>query len=463
MQEYYIYKLKNLDLQDRLKRFPPDFKFNTDFAYLIMYFVIEQMANRIEKSKFSDIYEAYNSLDSKILQSYIHDYRNHIRYLGENFPNIGNIFERRPYDKGRCYSYRFRPYYRDKQLEPYLITDKYLIKKLRNKNQLTISYEVQKNCSFLLDYFDVKRLTIQFQEALDLNADKLEEEGNVKKYLSNALKILKIKNGNYYMSHNPESDGRFHSNITGFPKDFREFLRYDGEKMVEIDISASVPTFLYYNLINYQSTTKHIESIINKKSYYIHYMLVKDVAIPDNKEIQEFGAKILGGELYASFTPRLEEFYGTLDDTYRQWQWNEFFFPENSFKNYLKKPRPKKPSLKESKNAMLSMFNAKSGLFDLEELSFKCQYPTIFEFLKSFKKPNHKYFSQLTLQTESYFMLNIIARRLSNKFRKKIPFFTLHDCIVTTESNLNNVFEFMRTTFEAELGFLPVLNDKVWE
>jgi hypothetical protein len=342
-----------------------------------------------------------------------------------------------------------------------LITDKILIKKLRKKNQLTISNDVQKNCIFLLDYFNPKRLTIQFQDALDLNADKLEEEGNMKKYLGNAFKILKIKNGQYYMSHNPETDGRFHSNITGFPKDFREFLRYDGEKMAEIDISASVPTFLLYNLINYQSTNKHIESIINKKSYYIHYMLVKNVASPNNKEIQEFGAKILGGELYASFTPRLEEYYA-LDDTYKQWQWNEFFFPENSFKNYLRKPRPRKPSLKDSKNAMLSMFNAKSGLFDLEELSFKSQYPTIFEFLKSLKKPNHKYFSQLTLQTESYFMLNITARRLSNKFKKKIPFFTLHDCIVTTESNLNTVFEFMKTTFETELGFVPVLKQKAW-
>lgn len=462
MQEYHIYKLKNLDLQDRLNLFPPDFKFNIDFGYLLMHFVIEQMANRIEEGKNADIYAPFNPLDSKILKSYRPDYRNHIRYLCDNFPSIGNIFERRDYYKGKCYSYRFRRYYRDRQLEPYLITDEILIKKLRKNNQSKISYEVQKKCPYLIDYFDKNRLTIQFQEALDLNADMLEEEGNMKKYLSNANKILKIKNGKYYMTHDPETDGRFHSNITGFPKDFRKFLRYDGEKMAEIDISASVPTFLYYNLINYQSTTKHIENIINKKSYYIHYILTKNAVYPDNKDIQEFGAKILGRELYASFTPKLEEYYA-LDDTYKQWQWNEFFFPENSFKNYLRKPRPRKPTLKESKNAMLSMFNAKSGLFDLEELSFKNLYPSIFEFIKAFKKPKHNYFSQLTLQTESYFMLEIIARRLNNKFKKKIPYFTLHDCIVTTESKLSTVLDFMETTFKAELGFQPVLSQKAWD
>ena len=129
--------------------------------------------------------------------------------------------------------------------QPLLFYDKILIKKLRKNNQPKISEEAQKKCPFLIGYFDEKRLTIQFQEALDLNADMLEEEGNIKKYLSSAFKILKIKNGKYYMSHDPQTDGRFHSNITGFPKDFRKFLRYDGEKMAEIDISASVPTFLY--------------------------------------------------------------------------------------------------------------------------------------------------------------------------------------------------------------------------
>ena len=240
-------------------------------------------------------------------------------------------------------------------------------------------------------------------------------------------------------------------------------MRYDGEKLAEIDISASVPTFLLYNLLNYQFSTNHIEYIINKKSYYIHYMLVKKATSPVITEIQKFRDEILEGKLYASFKPKLEEHYKALDDSYHQWQWNEYFFPEESFKNYDRKPRPKKPTLKESKNAMLSMFNSKNGLFDLEELSFKSEYPCIFEFLKSLKKPNHKYFSQVTLQTESYFMLNIIARRLSNKFKKRIPFFTLHDCIVTTESKLNTVFEFMRITFYTEMGFVPVLNSKSWD
>lgn len=65
------------------------------------------------------------------------------------------------------------------------------------------------------------------------------------------------------------------------------------------------------------------------------------------------------------------------------------------------------------------------------------------------------------LQLESYFMLKIVARRLKNKY-KKTPFFTLHDCIVTTQSKVDDVLEFMSSSFKTELGFLPVLKLKHW-
>lgn len=461
MNEYYIYKLKNIDLKERVKHFSPDFDFNIDFGYLIIHFIIQSMTYRIDR-KYSDIYKSFNPLSSTILQGYNRDYRNHIRYLGENCPSIGNILERKNYGEGHSYSYRLRPFYHNVQLEPYLITDKFLNRKLKSNNLKDVSDEIKSNCDFLVEYFDPRYLTIELQEALDLNSDKLEEKGNMRNYLVNAFKMLKIKNGDYYMSHNPQTDGRFHSNITGFPKEFRHFLRYKGENFAEIDISASVPTFLFYFLKNYKSdSSSHIKNIVKNKEYYNHYMLVKNSIALDNIEIHDFGNKILLGKLYSDFQSKIKEFY-ILDDTYSQWQFNEFFFPEQSFINYVKIPRPKDPTLFESKNALLSMLNAQNGIFKLEELSFKNSYPTVFEFIKSFKKGNHVNFSHLMLQMESYFMLGIIARRLSNKFKKKLPFFTLHDCIVVVESKIELVYDFMEKVFEKELGFIPMMKIKNW-
>lgn len=461
MKEYYIFKLKNINLQDRINRFPPNFDFNIDFGYLIIHFIVQGMAYRID-GKYLDVYKPFNPLSSTLLQWYNRDYRNHIRYLGENYPSVGNILERQNYREGRSYSYRLRPFYHNVQLEPYLLTDKILKRKFLSNALKDVSAEIKKNCNFLVDYFDSKKLTIDFQEALNLNSDKLEEEGNLKNYFSNAFKILKIKNGEYYMSLNPLTDGRFHSNITGFPKQFRKFLSYNGEKLAEIDISASVPTFLFYFLRNYNyNSSSHIKNIIKNKEYYNHYMLVKNSVRLDNIEIHSFGNKILTGLLYPDFQLKLREFHA-LEDTYHDWQFDEYFFPQLSDASYSKKPRGKELTLREAKSALLSMLNAKNGTFNLEEISFKDSFPTILKFVKSFKRGNHLNFSRLMLQMESYFMLNIIARRLSNKFKKKLPFFTLHDCIVVLESDIDIVYDFMTRVFETELGFIPAMKTKSW-
>jgi hypothetical protein len=467
MTEYNILKLKNINIEERLKQFPPQQgnltakDFNIDFAYLIIYFVLQQMANRIEKNLYANLYDEYNRLDSKILESYNKNYRFHIRYLCENFPNIGNVFERDNYSEGRCYGYRLRHFYHWKQVEPYVITDRLLVKKLNKNNMLLLKPEVEKNFEFLTEYFNPKRLTIQFQDALNHNSDLLEEKGNMKNYLVNAFKILKIQNGTYYMSHNPKTDGRFHSNITGFSKEFRPFLRYDGEIISEIDISASVPTFLFYLISNYKYSNSKLDRVINNtKSFYYHYMFSKEAVSIDNKEIQDFGNNILSGTFYESFIPLLEEFYKA-DGTFHQWQYEEYYFPQDSYKNYFKKPFPQTVTKDYAKNVILKMLNAKNKTFLYEEIAFKSLYPTIFEFVSKIKEKHHEDFSHLMLQIESFFMLKIVGRRLKNKF-KKVPFFTLHDCICTTESNLNLVNEFMRATLTSELGFIPVIKSKHW-
>lgn len=462
MSKYYIYKLKNIDLHERVKRFPPDFKFDFDFAYLVMHIILKQMALRIEKEKDFNVYKTFNPLSSTVLQSLHRKYNEHIRYLGENFPSIGNIFERMNYSEGRSYSYRFRKYYHYQQLELYELKNLTLLKKLKAQDSLKLSDSVTKNCSFLVGYFNRNRLTIKLQEALDFNSDELEKEGNIKKYLSNAFKILNIQNGKYYMTNKPETDGRFHSNITGFSKKFRKFLRYDGENLAEIDISASVPTFLLYLLSNLQDSTIHIDKIIKNKYYYNHYMLVKNAVSIDLTEINEIKTNMLNDTLYCRFLDELIN-YNVLDDTYHQWQFNEYYFPECSFINYDKNPNLKNNLNKAlAKKAFLSMLNSKNGTFKLEETSFKYLYPTIYNFLINIKSKKHKRFSHLILQTESYFMLNIIARGLNNKFRKKIPILTLHDCIITTESNFNDVKHFMERTFERELGFIPNMKSNPW-
>ena len=115
------------------------------------------------------------------------------------------------------------------------------------------------------------------------------------------------------------------------------------------------------------------------------------------------------------------------------------------------------------KKNMLSMFNAKPNKFLAEEIFFWKRFPAINYFIMYLKKENHKYFSYLMLQIESYFMLHIVARRLNNLHRRKIPILTLHDCIITTEENMGKVYDFMKNTLSNELGFEAKMKSKVYE
>ena len=109
------------------------------------------------------------------------------------------------------------------------------------------------------------------------------------------------------------------------------------------------------------------------------------------------------------------------------------------------------------------MFNARPSYHLKAEAVFNNHFPSILIWLKTFKKSNHKYFSYLTLQLESYFMLNIVARKFNKKFRGKKPLFTLHDCLITTEDNIDELHLFMKETLAEALNFTPILKVEVWE
>lgn len=457
MSKYFIIKPHNLDLEARLKQFPPDFKFNIDFAYMVINDIIQANSYLPE----SDINcNNFIQRSSVILKSFNRQYDKHMKYLGENIPGIGNILWRENYWEGKCFSYKLAPYFANKNLAVHIITDQNLIKKINKKSGINIAKEVNKKYNFLISYFNPKYLTVLFDEAVKHNDKIFDENANYHKYLHNVVKILKLQNGEYFISHKPETDGRIHSNITTFPKEFRKFIRYQGKVIAEVDISASVPTFLYFILKNIKNDNKHINIIINSKTtYYNHYMLAKNSVSLDDKEIERFGKLILTGELYQTLTG------GFLAvDSNDKIQNPNVYLSKAVEKMYKRKYTGNADDLtKVVKKNILAMMNSKTAHYKNEQAVFKHHFPSIHHFITELKKEDHRYFSYMMLQTESYFMLNIVARKLNKDFRKKIPILTLHDCIITTEDNLAFVKTFMESTFNDELGFIPMLTAKVYE
>lgn len=471
--KYYALIPEHLNLQELTKNFPPQFDFNYDLAHWAIHCIIEKSAFKIKNSNETD--KIYIPLSSTILQNFNRDYDKHMNYLRERFPNTEKILSRQNYEKGRCFSYKLTPFYSQKKLKHVELTDLRLIKKIRDrktqKNPDPVKHkkmmEARNKFKTLINYFNPEKLTIELRDALNQEGNLLEENGNYNKYALNAVKIIKIQNGEYFFSHKPETDGRFHSSITTFPKHLRKHLRYNGERLAEIDISASVPFMFYYLLSNINNTNSNLYNIItSNKHYYINYMLAKNSVTPDNREIQQFGDLVLKGKFYESFISDFDKLY---IESKSYWQYvatkqrqkklftNNYFSMEKT-ENVLSYEEKKKIL----KKNILSMLNAKCGKFKYEEQIFKNKFSTIYEFIQTFKKEEHKPFSHMMLQIESFFMLKIIARNLNNKHKRQIPFFTLHDCIITTESNMLIVKDFMEYNFAKEMGFVPVLKEEVF-
>ncbi|WP_217495286.1 hypothetical protein, partial [Serratia marcescens] len=127
---------------------------------------------------------------------------------------------------------------------------------------------------------------------------------------------------------------------------------------------------------------------------------------------------------------------------------------------------------KYSKNRFLSMLFASPTHYQEEQLVFYKHFPTLHDFIKKFKKvkfrdfpkrDRHKKLSYLTFQLESHFMLNIIAREINNIHRRKIPLFTLHDCLVVKESHLEAVYSQMQEIFTRKIGYAPNMTKKMWK
>jgi hypothetical protein len=455
---YSILVPENLDLEARIEQFPPNFKYNIDFFYLIIHFVIKNLAYKIGKEEEIPIEKLFVALSSTVLQSYCRNYNKHIDYLIENFPGAGRILWRTPYCEGKSFSYQLPPFYSNKKLKTYTITDLNLIKKIKTEFGLKIQPTVREHYPFLISYLDPKKITVLLLDALNHNESLFLENSDYKKYLLNASKILKMNNGEFYMTLKPETDGRIHSSLSGFPREFRKFLRYENSVLAEIDISASVPTFLFFILNNLNSSNKHINTIVSNKIYYNHYMLVKKHVALCSKELGQFYTQIKEGTLYETFVEGFHTIH-LLDTRLKP---DEYLLKavEKKFKRPFDGDMD--DLIKVVKTNMLSMLNAKPSTYVNEKAVFQSYFPKMHSFVMELKKKNHRFYSYLTLQTESYFMLNIIARKLNKDFRKKIPILTLHDCIVTTEDKVEILKTFMETTFLEELGFVPMLKSKLW-
>lgn len=468
MNQYYILIPKNLNFEQRLSKFPPDFELSKDYChYFISELIKESSYQNQKKDDLPSSTKFFISRCSQINQSIYKDSKKHLDYLYKDFSGEGRMLFRKNYEEDKCYSYNLPEYYwGDGELKLFCITEGDLIDNIIKYNKPQIDNIVRKRFNFTINYFDITRFEFDAELALNELYLKYQQTGNYAKYLKNAVRIMNFKNGYFPFWHKPKTDGRLHTAITQFPKTCRKYLRYDGERLAEIDLSSSIPFFLSYVLSIPADTPAAISAkdavlcaqLPYSKDILYHYMLAESLVSPSVKEIADFAELIQNNRLYEFFMidfMNLPNFESGFENMFQR--------PFDGDMDELKKY---------SKRRLLSMLFANAKYYEQEQSVFYRHFPNIHDVIKKFKQAKfrdfkkskrHKKLSFMLFQLESHFMLNIIAREINNKFKRKIPLFTLHDCLVVKESDVDNIKELMHEIFTREIGYVPNIETKIWK
>ena len=183
---------KNLNVEELLEIYPPDFKCIPDNLKYILGTITRLMDSRDEE---------YAPLNAQILQGKVHDYKHHLNYLEQH-----EIIETNKYYKpgSKSKGYRLTDEYAHTEAIPVTLHKWSLVKEKSTTP-----------CKYLDKWFE--GLEINETQA-DLILESLSEQND--KYYSGKRSIERIKSGIYNKSLD-DNVGRYHSVLTNLKTELR--------------------------------------------------------------------------------------------------------------------------------------------------------------------------------------------------------------------------------------------------
>ena len=450
---------------DRLKSRDPIFEgLAMNIPKGIISQVVQRTAYKVEKfkKKHKNIRKISGSLEIKICSNPPKNRKLGLKYIyGSGYTKGIRLLKSKVlylslYSEGNCYGYYFNNLHQLKNLrvdtlDTHTQLNRNIISRLSENSMRFKANHSANSQKFrpLLKFFKSKKLRIDTESALNQIQEKYAKSGNYGQYIIDMQKIIDLHNGIYRFAHNPDTDGRLHNNFNQLNKTLRHHLSYDGKKLVEIDLSNSVP-FILSSILSDNilfDYSKVISPIINSHTS----MFLKNLESLDLTEVEALQKESVKGTLYES----LENDYET------------YFFPDliMEFGYYEEDGTHKydRPNFRNIiKGDLIAMIFAKNKQYkDMQEV-FGKTYPTVLQFIRKAKKKKFKRLSHFLFQIESHIMLELIAKGFNQQQRGRVPIFTIHDCIVTTEGNEHKLKEYMETTFNKIFKNPPSMKMKYW-
>jgi hypothetical protein len=384
------------------------------------------------------------------LKKFNNNYKRYLHYLEEQDILIINpSYLKSKYTKG----YRIAPEYYDGEPVRIPIENDWIIRqkviKLKQEHIKKLQ-KTEKECPHLTKWFNPK-LVIDKEGALR-QIDRLypiKQSSSVNRRIAlnpkdgrfKALRAVeRLANREFYYKVD-ENIGRLHTNFTNIKKELRSFIKYDGKRLVNLDLKNSQPlfsgmllrkafyedgeTFNIHSIPNLNTLLKtksdSISSILSS-AYYI--MLGVSAESPAWREFEQYLDIVQSGRFY-------EEMH-------------ELLYPNEPFD---------RARMKETIFIMFFADNRHGPELRKLEAPFKAKFPTVYSIFSALKRKNKRILSHILQRTESKLIIEIVTRRIAAE-NPHIPLFTIHDSIATTEEHV----EYVEGVIKEEMKKLTGLN-----
>lgn len=389
MNTMYGYIPSNLDLSNNRHR--------DKYYFIITVIFYGKIFNK--KNHTNSFIQLYSPFLKKIING---RYKDYIQYLIENeIVETDNNYIKKQKSK----AYRLTEKYSKSKIKKVEIVDtmiisNYLAYKKELKNKVTEDhYKFLFNC--------LEQIEIDYNAAMEvLNTPDI----NFEQYNSYYFSLEKIKNKDWFFILD-KTAGRVHNNLTNLPKIFRPFLKYNNQKLIEIDISNCQP--LLFNIL----ISKYV---FKDQSAFDVY--TKPPSIPEYSDLR----------LYKELTEK-GTFY-------------EFMMDKLS----IKEERDK------FKVRMFRKIFYGQEIKSEERTQFESIFPEVSKIISYYKRVDYKKLAVALQSEEAELMLDKILPKLAEK---KIFVLTIHDSILTTQDNIELVKEVIMSEFKNK-GLQPTLKIK---
>ena len=119
-----------------------------------------------------------------------------------------------------------------------------------------------------------------------------------------------------------------------------------------------------------------------------------------------------------------------------------------------------------AKIAVLQAFFSDNRFIGTEDAKpkkcFRDLFPSVYKVYATIKRKDKKLLALLLQNIESYFIIDVIAKRIGKEY-PGLPIFTIHDSIVTTVGNEELVASIMKEELERFVGKAPSFKYEYWE